>query len=292
MENFSPETQKLIQRAWETRIGHFPMAIEFDYPAATEVVTLTGKNCALDCAHCGGHYLKGMKTVDELAGCPGHQGAKSCLISGGCDCSGKVPFLGQIPAIKKLKEGKRLNFHVGLINEGEAEKLQELADAVSFDFVADDETIGEVFGLGRKGEDYLRTYRILRQRVKVLPHICIGLKGGELAGEYRALDLLAQEGVDGLVFIVFIPTEGTRYAHKSPPPLEEVVKLLAQARLRFPDRPILLGCMRPKGRYRQALDLAAVRCGVNKVVVPTKAAVELAEQLGLKISLGEECCVL
>ena len=275
------------------------MEIEFDYPEGTEVVTLTGNQCALDCAHCGGHYLTGMKSIDEVncntAGNPGTgptRQTKSCLISGGCNSQGKVPFVQQLPFIQKLKQDKRLNFHVGLVDETEADKLKDLADAVSFDFVGDDATIREVFGLGRKVEDYVHSYRVLRERVKVLPHICIGLKGGALAGEYRALDLLEQEGVDGLVFIVFIPTPGTRYAEKSPPPLAEVIKLLAEARLRFPAKPIFLGCMRPKGRYRQELDLAAVRCGVNKVVVPTKAAVDLALELGLKVTRGEECCVL
>jgi len=295
MENFSPEIRELMEKAWAVRVRNFPMEIEFDYPAATEVVTLTGKSCALDCAHCGGHYLNGMKTVDEVDAnsvTDDSREIKSCLISGGCDPQGKVPFMHQISFIEQMKKNKKLNFHVGLVNKEEAETLQKLADVVSFDFVADDETIAEVFGLGRKAEDYLNTYRILREKIKVLPHICIGLKGGELAGEYRALDLLEQEGVDGLVFIVFIPTEGTRYARNSPPPLGQVVKLLAEARLRFPDKPIFLGCMRPKGRYRQALDLAAVRCGVNKIVIPTRAAAELARELGLAVNFGEECCVL
>jgi lipoyl synthase len=301
MENFSLETQELINQAWEVRNKNFPKEIEFDYPEATEVITLTGKSCALDCAHCGGHYLQGMKTIEEVEykhSCAGHKSKhkgkeiKSCLISGGCDSHGKVPFMQQLPFISDLKSSKKLNFHVGLVNSEEAKKLKDLADVVSFDFVADDETVSEVFGLGRKAEDYLYTYRELRKNLKVLPHICIGLKGGELVGEYRALELLAQEGVDGLVFIVFIPTPDTRYADRQPPALEEVVRLLAQARLKFPDKPIFLGCMRPKGRYRQALDLAALRCGVNKIVVPTRAAVNLAQELGLKVSYGEECCVL
>jgi len=285
----SPQTLELVNRAWTVRVQNFPREIEFDYPEQTEVITLTGKDCGLDCAHCGGHYLADMKSVDEVKGV---DGSKSCLISGGCNSQGKVPFLHQLPFIQELKQGRRLNFHVGLVNETEADRLKELADVVSFDFVADAETISEVYGLDRREEDYVNSYRILRERVKVLPHICIGLKGGELAGEYHALDLLEREGVDGLVIIVFIPTPDTRYAEKSPPPLEEVIRFLAEARLRFADKPIFLGCMRPKGRYRQELDLAAVRCGVNKIVVPTRAAVELAGELGLKVIRGEECCVL
>lgn len=295
MEYFSPLTKELMDKAWAVRVQNFPPEIEFDYPQATEVITLTGKYCALNCAHCGGHYLKSMKSVEDSRTClkdSPYAKTKSYLISGGCDSQGKVPFQRQIPFLEELKQGKKLNFHVGLVNDAEADQLRKLADVVSFDFVSDDETIHEVFGLNRKAEDYLYSYRVLRQRVKVLPHICIGLKGGELAGEYRTLELLQQEGTDGLVFIVFIPTPGTRYATKKPPLLEEVVKLLAEARLRFPDKPIFLGCMRPKGTYRLELDLAAVRCGVNKIVVPTRGAVNLARELGLKVRIGEECCVL
>ncbi len=298
MEDFSPLTKELMDKAWAIRVQNFPPEIEFDYPQATEAITLTENNCALDCAHCGGHYLKGMKSVKQisrtrLSSKNSHSSkTKSYLISGGCNHQGKVPFQLQIPFLEEIKQGRKLNFHVGLVNEIEADQLSELADVVSFDFVSDDETIQEVYGLNRKAEDYLYSYRVLRQRVKVLPHICIGLKGGKLAGEYKSLELLQQEGTDGLVFIVFIPTLGSRYEAKEPPLLEEVVKILAEARLSFPDKPIFLGCMRPKGRYRQALDLAAIRCGVNKIVVPTRAAVKLSEELGLNIRLGEECCAL
>lgn len=289
------QTLELQNRALKIRLQNFPHEIEFDYLEETEVITLTGKNCTLDCAHCGGHYLVGMKTVDEVSQGSTNgstNGKRSCLISGGCNSQGKVPFLHQLSFIKELKRGRRLNFHVGLVNETEADNLRGLADVVSFDFVGDDDTIQEVYGLECRVEDYLKSYRLLRNRVKVLPHICIGLKGGEFSGEYRALDILEKEGIDGLVFIVFVPTPGTRYAQKSPPSLEKVIRFLAEARLRFPNKPIYLGCMRPKGRYRQELDLAAVRCGVNKIVIPTKAAVELAKELGLKVRRGEECCVL
>lgn len=136
MENFAPETVEIMAKAWDIRSRNFPAEIKFDYPEATEAISLTGKHCALDCAHCGGHYLEGMKTVDEVG-----TSAKSCLISGGCDPNGKVPFSSQLPFIQKMKQARRLNFHVGLVNEQEIEILSQLADVVSFDFVADDETI-------------------------------------------------------------------------------------------------------------------------------------------------------
>lgn len=40
----------------------------------------------------------------------------------------------------------------------------------------------------------------------VVPHILVGLYKGQIRGEYRAVEFLAREGVDRVVFIVFMPT--------------------------------------------------------------------------------------
>lgn len=302
----SPEVRDTVRRAWEVRRAHFPDEIGFDYPQATEVLSTTGKACSLDCAHCGGHYLEGMIPLQEFAGRKvaeesrtspdgspqGRLFPKSCLISGGCDSRGKVPFLRYRDALAELKKHSRLNFHVGLVDDEDAAVLGKLADTVSFDFVGDDETIDEVFGFRRTVSDYLASYRALRRHTRVLPHICVGLRGGHISGEYRALEFLAREGIDGLVAIVFSPTPGTRYADRSPPSLDEVATFLAIARLSFPDKPFFLGCMRPNGRYRAALDCLAVECGLNKLVQPTSGARSLAAERGLRVIRGEECCVL
>lgn len=285
----------LVQHAWEVRQAHFADEIFFDFPALTESITLTGQSCALDCAHCGGHYLKGMRSVPEIK----VQGAlnsnyvfRSALISGGCTLEGKVPFTQQLDFLHKLKQDVRLNFHVGLLDGDEILLLKDLANVVSFDFVADPETIQEVYGLKRGLEDYSRVYQALRKVVPVMPHLTLGLRGGQWGGEEKALDALEELGLDGLIFNVFIPTPGTRYALKQPLPVEEVIRFLAGARMRFPDISLALGCMRPKGRYRQILDEAAVALGLNRLVMPTPGARCLAGELGLRVIRGEECCAL
>jgi len=184
-----------------------------------------------------------------------------------------------------------MNWHVGLIQEMDLLAIAPYTDIVSFDFVGDDETIREVYGLDCTVADYVRTYQMLRRYTRVIPHITIGLRGGVIGHEYPAMDKLQELGVDGLVFIVFIPTPGTRYADRQPPPAEVVVNILAEARLRFPDRPLHLGCMRPHSEYRAQLDTLAVRAGVNKIVSPAREAVKLAEELGLSIVRSRECCV-
>jgi hypothetical protein len=280
-----------LEKAWEVRKQNFPPFIHFDYPEQTKSISLTGKECGLDCAHCGGHYLKQMGSLNKFME-KEYDEFSSCLISGGCNSQGKVDFSHCSDDLKNISSNKKINMHVGLLNEKEIIEVSEIADVVSFDFIADQESINEVYGLEKSVDDYINIYSKLRERVKVLPHICIGLKGGEIEGEYKTLEILKELGVDGLVFIVFIPTSGTKYSDRNPPVLEEVIELLAYARINFPQIPIHLGCMRPKGRYRAELDYYAVKSGINKIVVPTSYGVKRAEELDLEINYGEECCVL
>jgi uncharacterized radical SAM superfamily protein len=302
----------LLAQAWEARRRDFPPVIRFDYPARTLAVSVTGRGCGLNCAHCGGHYLKAMTPIAEVVAGAAPAGAgvgsarnasaggasrrrppASYLISGGCDRAGRVPLDTCLPAIEALKAtGARLNFHTGLVDEGGAKLAGRLADRVSFDMVGDDATIREVYGLGRTLDDYVAGYRALRRHARVMPHVCLGLRGGEWSGEENALRALEREGLDGLVFIVFIPTPGTRYAGRKPPPADEVASFIAQARLHFSGLPIYLGCMRPGGAYRAALDPLALRAGVNAIVQPARTAVALASALGLTVERGEECCAL
>ncbi len=282
------DIERRLARAWQVRQAHFPMEIEFDYPLDTISISLTGARCALDCAHCGGHYLRHMAPIWRVEA----TGATSCLISGGCDRRGRVPVTAHLDRIAALRPGRTMNWHVGLIEEEDIRAIAPYVDVISFDFVGDDETIRQVYGLERTVEDYIRAYKLLRRYAPTLPHMTIGLRGGEIAGEYRALELLEELGVEGLVFIVLIPTPGTRYADRQPPPVEAVAEVLAEARLRFPDVLLHLGCMRPHGDYRSQLDPLAVQAGMNKIVSPAREAVRLAEELGLTIRRGQECCAI
>lgn len=268
-----------------------PDTICFAYPSNTKPVSVTGAECELNCAHCGGHYLRHMQPLNDIASASADNSA-SWLVSGGCQANGAVPVGDHLDKLAELKQTRRFNMHVGLVSESVIEQLAPLADCVSFDFVADDATIQEVFGNQRTSEDYVACYQALKKSVRVLPHICIGLKGGEISGEYRALELLRELGAEALTFIVFMPTRGTRYADRQPPALKETARLLSHARLLFADIPLSLGCMRPGGRYREELDKWAVRTGFDSLVNPAPAAVRLAEALGLTVIRKEECCAL
>ncbi len=219
-------------------------------------------------------------------------GMTSCLISGGCDPQGRVPVTSHVSQVAGLRPGRVLNWHVGMISEEEMRAIAPHVDMISFDFVGDNETIQEVYGLGSTVDDYVNTYAMLRQYAKVVPHLTLGLRGGRLSGEYTALHILDQIGLDALVLLVLIPTPGTRYASCEPPSLEEVAGFLSTARRTLPNTPLYLGCMRPGGRYRHQLDPLAVRTGVNKIVNPAPSAVQTAEDLDLIIQWEDECCVI
>lgn len=280
-----------MERAWQARRSGFPGTIEFIVPRRTLAVSVTGKSCALNCAHCSGVYLHSMASIKKALNQPGGQ-TRSYLVSGGSDSQGRVPLLKHWPELKLLAERGPLNLHAGLVSEKEARRLGEIATVVSFDLVGDNETIAAVYGLKAGVDDYLQAYRHLQKYTRVVPHICIGLNGGKIKGEYEALHLLSKEKVEAISMIVFRPTKGTPLSDCPPPGPEEVARFLATARLTFPHTPLYLGCMRPGGRYREQLDTYAVRAGINKIVLPAPAARQQAIQMGLTISFSEECCAL
>ncbi|MEW6523106.1 MAG: radical SAM protein [Bacillota bacterium] len=284
---------ELLDRAWTERMAHHSPTLVAAVPNRTLPVTVTGAGCGLACLHCRGHYLRTMLPKERAIATYHERGFTSCLISGGCDVQGQVPLGSHLGFLQEMKRnGARLNLHVGLAGPDTARQLAGLADSISLDFVGDDETVREVYGLDRPAGDYVETYREFAKFLPVYPHVCIGLRGGKISGEYRALEQLAGLQAPVAVFLVLIPTRGTPYEHVSPPSLEEVSRVLATARVMMPRASLYLGCMRPGGTYRKELDQLAVRSGVQKIVQPARAALELATRLGLAVHRQEECCVL
>ncbi len=267
----------------------FPRDIDFVYPWKTVPVSLTGANCELNCAHCGGHYLKGMRKLDEVLAGP-LPAVKSYLVSGGFTNRGTISLEKHEKKLAALSLLGPLNLHPGLVDEADARKIGSLVEVVSFDFVLDADVIQHVYGLQREPHDFLHAYRLLRKHVRVIPHLCLGLSGAQLREEYRALQILRKEGADAISLLVFRPTPGTRLAHFPPPLLEEVERFMRQARRLFPEIPLYLGCLRPGGLYRQALDCIALQAGVNKIVQPAPPARKMAAEMQLNIRYSEECC--
>ncbi len=290
-----PSLAAALERAWRAREASFPAEITFSRPGGTLPVSLTGESCPLGCAHCGGHYLKHMATLDEALRGETRRAAAatSFLVSGGCvAATGLVPFMDYLPELAKLRRRGRLNFHVGLVGEDEARAIAGLADAVSFDVVGHDDTIREVLRLDRTVADYRASLEALARHVRVIPHVLAGLHAGRLLGERQAVEVAAECGCNEIVFIVLIPTRGTEFATVAPPDPGEVAELLAHARLRMPTARVGLGCMRPGGAYRSLLDPLAIHAGLQSVVQPAPEAEAEARRLGLAVEENMECCVL
>ena len=277
----------LVEAAWQVRRANWPDVITASLPVDTLPISVTGHSCALNCAHCGGHYLGGMHSLAEL----GTTGASSLLVSGGCDRAGRVPIRQHLDELRPHLVGRRVNWHLGLVSDDDLAAIAPLGGTVSFDFVGDDETINEVYGLSATADDYERCLERIGRKMRVVPHVTIGLRAGRIGHEWRALERLTRHRFDSLVFLVLVPTAGTAYAQAQPPSLADVAAVMATARLRFPRLSLQLGCMRPAGDYRLKLDELAVRLGANVIVNPTRPARQLAEALGLEWTQQHECCV-
>lgn len=260
-------------------------------------ISLTGNYCALNCAHCGRHYLEGMRkpTRRELLDyCLDleREGYNGCLLSGGMDARLKVPLDKYADEIREIKErtNLKLNAHVGFIDEKDLEWVRYV-DAVSFDFVADDDVIRRVYRINKTVDDYLKVLDLLTEAgIRVAPHVTIGLDFGRIHWEYRAIDLLVKYPIDVLVLDVLIPTKGTEMDNVPKPGVEESLDVVRYARDRF-DGEISVGCMRPLGRWRLDFDRGAVLAGVDRLTNPPRKVIEWAKTIR-DVEVIYECCVM
>jgi hypothetical protein len=265
-------------------------------------ISITGNECALNCKHCSGHYLKDMipcpapnallTTCLNLAS----NGARGVLLSGGYNEEGYVPLEPFLDVIKrvKLETGLFLNIHTGLTPTWLARELGRVGvDMVSVDVIGDDETIQFVLGLEQTTRDYKRALQCLKSAVPhVVPHICIGLHAGEIRGERKALELASEISPKALVLLVLVPTTGTEFEHVNGPSSMEVGELIAEARLKFPNTTLALGCMRPRSAERVELELQALRSGVDRMEIPHKQTLKTARDFGLQVRKLDACCAV
>lgn len=263
--------------------------IKLCYPRNTLPISITKDNCQLKCKHCNGQLLKGMR---PLTGRQGEVEASSFLISGGCDSQGRVPVIEHWDEIKRLKKHGRTNIHLGLPCKETVSRISEIADVVSLDIIGSNETIKNVLGLEQSVRDYFKMFEALRKKIKVVPHLCIGIHGGEIRGEKIALKELASVGLEELTFLIFKPIKGSAFARKSPPQINHVDDIFTLARGLLPKTQINLGCMRPSGRYREEIDLLALETGVNCIVNPTPKARQKIEEMNWLVKHSWECCSL
>jgi hypothetical protein len=223
-----------------------------------------------------------MLDIQEL----NHEIAKkytSFLISGGSDKSGVIPFKKEHFHILSAYK-QRKNFHTGLINDIEmAKDISSVADAISLDIVYDSKTIKYVYNLDKSKEDYRKSLELfLRFTENVFPHITIGLSGGKLSHEFSSIDMLSQyNALKAIVFLILIPTKNTFFENSPLTPLNDIKRVLEYAKEKLKSK-LILGCMKPHGKYGERIDLE-VKGFVDAIVKPSKK---------LGIVNNYECCVL
>jgi lipoyl synthase len=263
-------------------------------------ISVTGNTCALHCKHCGGKVLETMHAATtptellELCKRLKAQGAKGCLISGGCMPNGTVPLQKFTPTIAQVKRelGLTIFVHTGIIDQETAREIKEAqVDAALIDVIGDNETIRQVYNLQTTVKDYAESLQALNQaQIPFIPHVIVGLHHGKLIGEFAALEIIQHHQPAALAIISFMPIHGTEMEKTKPPTPSDIARTVATARLMFPQIPVVLGCMRPKGKHRMETDVLAMRAGVDAVAFPSEAALKLAKKEGYRTAFSSFCC--
>jgi uncharacterized radical SAM superfamily protein len=223
-----------------------------------------------------------------------HQGAQGCLISGGCLPDGSVPLAPFAETIGRIKRqlGLTVLVHTGIIDTKTARALKQSGvDTALIDIIGSDETIREIYKLNLKIGDYARSLKALQDaKLAFVPHVIVGLHYGKLRGEKEALEMISDYEPSALVIIAFMPIHGTEMEKIEPPTPLSIARVILAARVAFPETPLVLGCMRPKGEHRTKTDILAIRAGVDAVAFPAEEAVDFARDQGYDTAFSSACC--
>ncbi|HAE40783.1 MAG TPA: radical SAM protein [Candidatus Riflebacteria bacterium] len=259
-------------------------------PAKTLSVSLTDHECQQKCAHCHGHYLKGMQMLSQLR-TDSLSNYEAVLISGGSSKTGSVPIVEHIDKILKLPERLQVNLHTGFQPVEPLLPLKSIKPIVSFDLPGSDAVIRDVFKLPYSVQDFRELFINYAKHFETVPHICIGLSRGQNSGEEGTIDFLAGLQLKQAVFIIFRPTPGTEFSDARPPEPARVTDVLKYAREKLSCE-LLLGCMRPAGQYRNHIDILAWLHGIRKIVQPDHGLLDKLKKHGITINEYANCCAL
>ncbi len=313
---FSIPEVEIDPQCFHIRRAHFSDHITFHAPGlkgyktseynghnAQEFVSIsvTGAACALSCEHCKAGVLKGMTALPYFDGslfdlCAGlaQRGARGVLISGGSDKKGRVPLLPHIPDMIRIRRelGLAIRVHAGLPDEETCAGLGDVGlDGAMIDIIGHRDTIRDVYHLEALPEDYGAVLeRLARCNVPTVPHIILGLHFGRMLGEWRALEMIRRHPPKLLVLVILMPLTGTSMAITQPPSLDEIGDFFATTRKALPTTPVMLGCARPLGHIKFAIDRLAVDAGLNGIAYPADGIVDYARQKRLVPNFINACC--
>jgi uncharacterized radical SAM superfamily protein len=311
----SRDLEVLLNESWSIRAKNAQATLVVSAPSAKTYVSdhhrnkrnsfvnisLTGRDCTLNCEHCNARLLENMVPVnsgeelESLADRLVDMGCEGVLLSGGATETGEVPlgeYIDSIPYLKK--KGLKVLVHSGLATRETASELKRTGvDQVLLDIIGDKETVKEVYHLDKSPSDFLKSLKILiDEGLDAVPHIVIGLHFGKVLGEYHALEIVTQAKTRNIVLVVLSPVIGSPMEEVTPPSATEIGKITAIARILNPNANITLGCARPPGTEKVQTEKYAVRAGINGIAYPTDETIKYAQGLGLDIVFRDTCCSL
>jgi uncharacterized radical SAM superfamily protein len=296
--------------------GAAPRPIRFSTPtfkdyASTELkgcsknsfpsFSITAGACGLNCDHCRAEILKPMLAAtspamldQKVRHLVATQDLQGFLLSGGSNRRNEIPYERYYPVVERLKRDfpqMSVAIHTALTDEAGARAMEAAGvDTAMMDVIGADETIREVYHLDRPVEDFEATLAALcTTSMKVSPHIVVGLHYGRILGEPNALDIVSRHAVEALVLVVVMPF----YAKPGQfvvPDTSDVGRIFGEARWRLPDRQVLLGCARPPGLHKRAVDAYAVMAGLDGIAFPADGVVGVARAVGRPFRQEHACC--
>jgi len=268
-------------------------------------ISMSGNICKLNCKHCNQTYLNDMvgitnsnKLVEECIKLS-EKGCFGFLLSGGCDKNGRMLNLKKLlPAINKIKKETNLiiKLHAGLVDKNLAEDIVSAGvDIASVEVVGSNESIKEIFNFNATTKSYKNTLENLEfaGMKYIVPHICIGLHKGKLKGEFKALKMIKNScDPSVLVMIIFRPTKGTVLEKCEISNLEDISSVIKETKNKFPKKDVSLGCIRPRSKYRDEIEIIALDAGVTRMEIPSRKTIEIAKKRGYLIKNINACCAL
>jgi len=297
-EVLKPKYKKI--RFYTPSFSYYKTKYYCSSPNSFPTISVTGKSCFLKCKHCGGKILETMHPVFspnelfDLCIKLKQDGAQGCLISGGCLPDGSVPLDAFVDVIGRVKKELDLTVfvHTGIINFDIALSLKQArVDVALIDVIGSAETIKKIYNLKATPNDYAASLKALEKaELPFVPHVIVGLNEGRLDGELEALKMINHVKPSAIVIIAFMPIFDTGMAKTNPPKPIEIAKVAIIARMLFPETPLILGCMRPKGAVRGKTDVLALKAGVDAIAFPSEDAIKYVQKKHLQFSFSSYCC--
>lgn len=269
--------------------------------SAWPAVSITGGDCKLQCDHCKAKILEPMlpaRTPEDLWRVVNgiiEDGAQGMLLTGGSNHQNRVEYDDYYSTIRRIKDefpDFKIAMHTALVDDDIARTMEQSGiDAAMMDVIGAQDTITQVYHLRRNVDDFEATLEsLVATRMKVVPHIVIGLHYGRLLGEWRALEMIQRHVPAAVVLVVVMPFYAPESRPFVTPDAHAVGRFFMDARHALPQTPLLLGCARPAGMTKSQIDSYAVMAGLNGIAHPADGSVELAARLDRRVKVTPACC--